>query len=347
MSTVDYKKCNVCQAEKPISDFYFRKETGKYRGNCKKCKPLISKADIIAKANAPTKVCKDCGIEKSSSEFGRAGKGGIWMQPYCKPCDSERKREHTRKNSEQVKNNKKKYYSDNFDKIAANAVKYYKNNKDKILDYHKEYGKKNKDIISKKGIEYRKNNNDYVKERDRQARLNSIDRRLAKEKEYRLKKTPEQKIKDAEYAKEWRVKNAEKLKQQAYARKHIKREQRRVWCNNKSATDIGFRILKNLRGRTRFALNRDKAVKSDTTEKMLGCTIPFFKNYFESLFTEDMNWYLFMKGEIWIDHKKPCSKFDLTQESEQRACFHYTNLQPLFWYDNIKKSNHYEEQKVA
>lgn len=79
-------------------------------------------------------------------------------------------------------------------------------------------------------------------------------------------------------------KNKDRLKVLADARKDIKREQRRIWCNNKSATDIGFRVLKNLRGRTRFALKRDGAVKLDTTEKLLGCTISFFKEYFSSLF---------------------------------------------------------------
>lgn len=345
--TVDTKVCNVCQEEKTLSNFYFRKETGKYRGNCKKCKPLMSKADIIAKANAPTKVCKDCGIEKPSSEFGRAGKGGVWMQPYCKPCDADRKRNHVKQNIDTYKHNRKEYYNNNIEKIAVRANIYYKENTDKILEYHKEYGKKNKDLISKKNKEFRINNPVHVKERSRKNRLKNIETRRIKEKEYRLRKTPEQKERQKQKQVEWRIKNADKLKIQAEARKDIKREQRRVWCNHKSATDIGFRILKNLRSRARFALKADRAVKSDTTENLLGCTIPFFKQYFESLFTDGMSWDLFMKGEIHLEHKKPCSKFDLTKEEEQRICFNYTNLQPMFKLDNLKKGSFYEEQKVA
>lgn len=42
-------------------------------------------------------------------------------------------------------------------------------------------------------------------------------------------------------------------------------------------------------------------------------------------------------GERHVDHIKPCAKFDLSKPDEQRACFHYTNLQPLWAKDNIAK----------
>ena len=53
--------------------------------------------------------------------------------------------------------------------------------------------------------------------------------------------------------------------------------------------------------------------------------------------TDGMTWDRFMKGEIQIDHIKPCAEFDLTKEEEQRICFHYKNLQPLWELDNLKK----------
>jgi len=40
-----------------------------------------------------------------------------------------------------------------------------------------------------------------------------------------------------------------------------------------------------------------------------------------------------------VDHIKACSKFDLTDPAQQGECFHYTNLQPLWALDNIKKGN--------
>ena len=35
----------------------------------------------------------------------------------------------------------------------------------------------------------------------------------------------------------------------------------------------------------------------------------------------------------------PCASFDLTDPEQQRQCFHYTNLQPLWAADNIRKSD--------
>ena len=41
---------------------------------------------------------------------------------------------------------------------------------------------------------------------------------------------------------------------------------------------------------------------------------------------------------LWhVDHIKPCFSFDLTDPEQQKICFHYTNLQPLWALENIKK----------
>ena len=40
-----------------------------------------------------------------------------------------------------------------------------------------------------------------------------------------------------------------------------------------------------------------------------------------------------------IDHIRACSRFDLSDLSQQKKCFNYTNLQPLWAKDNIRKSN--------
>ena len=76
--------------------------------------------------------------------------------------------------------------------------------------------------------------------------------------------------------------------------------------------------------------------------ELVGCTIEELKIYLEKQFKEGMTWE--NRGIVWhIDHIKPISKFDLTNEEEQKKCFHYTNLQPLFAIDNLRKSNKYQE----
>jgi hypothetical protein len=61
--------------------------------------------------------------------------------------------------------------------------------------------------------------------------------------------------------------------------------------------------------------------------------------YLETKFHDGMNWNNYGKRGWHIDHIKPCAAFNLTNVTEQRACFHYTNLQPLWWYDNLKKAD--------
>lgn len=58
-------------------------------------------------------------------------------------------------------------------------------------------------------------------------------------------------------------------------------------------------------------------------------------------FEPGMTWDNLGKGEgKWqIDHIIPCSYFDLTKEENQRICFNYRNLQPLWAKDNLEKSN--------
>jgi len=48
-------------------------------------------------------------------------------------------------------------------------------------------------------------------------------------------------------------------------------------------------------------------------------------------------------GSGWhIDHIRPCSSFDLSDEEQQRACFHHSNLQPLWVKDNLEKGSKWE-----
>jgi hypothetical protein len=69
----------------------------------------------------------------------------------------------------------------------------------------------------------------------------------------------------------------------------------------------------------------------------LGCSIPELKTYLESKFQEGMSW------ENWgiygwhIDHIIPLDAFNLTNREEFLKACHYTNLQPLWAEENLKK----------
>ena len=61
--------------------------------------------------------------------------------------------------------------------------------------------------------------------------------------------------------------------------------------------------------------------------------------WLESKFQKGMSWANHGNGDgKWnVDHIWPCSKFDFTSRAQQNKCFHYTNLQPLWFKDNMRK----------
>ena len=71
--------------------------------------------------------------------------------------------------------------------------------------------------------------------------------------------------------------------------------------------------------------------------KLIGCSIESLKNYLEKQFKKDMTWHNHGLYGWHIDHIRPCISFDLIKKSEQKKCFHYTNLQPLWAKENLSK----------
>ena len=100
-------------------------------------------------------------------------------------------------------------------------------------------------------------------------------------------------------------------------------------------TDPTFKLLKTLRSRLSNAIKNKGGKKCNTTINLTGCDIPFLKGYLEAKFKEGMTWE--NHGKWHIDHIKPCCSFNLEDAKEQKKCFHYTNLQPLWARDNLVK----------
>ena len=110
--------------------------------------------------------------------------------------------------------------------------------------------------------------------------------------------------------------------------------------NRRYHSDPAYRILLLCRSRVRLALaGRDKAA---STRGLIGCDIEHLKFHIESQFTNGMTWE--NQGEWHLDHIQPCASFDLTDPEQQKVCFHYTNLQPLWAEDNLKKSDNAPDQ---
>lgn len=100
-------------------------------------------------------------------------------------------------------------------------------------------------------------------------------------------------------------------------------------------TDIFFLIRRRLSGRIRMAISKE--YRSGSALNLLGCSVSELKQYLQSNWLPGMSWENYGLRGWHIDHKKPCASFDLTSLEQQRACFHYSNLQPLWWRDNLSK----------
>jgi hypothetical protein len=130
-------------------------------------------------------------------------------------------------------------------------------------------------------------------------------------------------------------KRKSKSRQYKQDNKNILRIKHRLYTNKKYYEDIEYRLKILIRGRIWKALKRNS--KQSSSLELLGCSINDLKIYLEKQFIDGMNWNNY--GQWHIDHIKPCASFDLTNLDQQRLCFHYTNLQPLWAKDNIRKSN--------
>ena len=121
----------------------------------------------------------------------------------------------------------------------------------------------------------------------------------------------------------------------------INKDKQNQWMKNKRNECVSFKIKHDLRIRLLDAIN--KKYKSGSTLTLLGCNIDYFLIYLSDLFLPEMSWE--NHGEVWeMDHILPCVSFDLTLEDEQKKCFHYSNLQPLFKTTKIAESFGYTDQ---
>jgi hypothetical protein len=98
--------------------------------------------------------------------------------------------------------------------------------------------------------------------------------------------------------------------------------------------DPNFKLLAVLRTRLYDALAGRN--KSASTMELVSCSIASLRSHLESLFRSGMTWE--NHGKWHVDHRRPCSSFDLSDPDQQRECFHWSNLQPLWAEDHYIKT---------
>ena len=122
------KICIKCNATKDISQFTFRKDTQKYRNECKEC--MKKRADKISKKH----------YDKNKQII----------------------KQNRLNNIEKFKKKDREYYLSNSDKIKAKRKDYVSKNKESVYSKNKEYREINKEELNKKAKEYYEQNKDRL-----------------------------------------------------------------------------------------------------------------------------------------------------------------------------------------
>lgn len=150
--------------------------------------------------------------------------------------------------------------------------------------------------------------------------------------------------------KRWRVKNREAI--HAYRKRHYAANRQKVntaiskYKKRRMQIDPGFKLRDRLCKRVQFALKRylvgAKARKATGSMKLIGADMDWLMAWLEVQFKLGMTWENY--GSVWhVDHVQPCASFDLNDSQQQKLCFHWTNLQPLFAEENLAKGAKWKE----
>lgn len=270
------------------------------------------------------------------------------------------------KDSEYAKEYFRAYYQKNKEKRKAYMEEYREKNKERKSAYDKEYREKNKEKRREYNLDYKKKNKEKLKQQNKEyySRPEVIEQKKQYDKRYRednLEKLSQKKKEYYENNKErliekgrvYREENRERIRQRdrelytperaakrkAYKQRPDVKKRMREWDKQyhkeKYHNDVQYKLTNRLRGRLYTAIKND--YKSGSAVDDLGCTIEELKVYLESQFKEGMTWDNWTTDGWHIDHKKQLSTFDLSDREQFLEACHYTNLQPLWWWENLEK----------
>ena len=188
---------------------------------------------------------------------------------------------------------------------AASAKAWYEANREKELARHKAcYEANRKEVLARQKVYYEANSKKVVARKKVCYEANHK-KMLARQMAYRRA-------------------NPEKV-----------RAQRKAYL----ASNPQARAAGALRTRIRRAIKDANASKSASSLELLGASIEEVRAHLEAQFKLGMTWDNWSFEGWHIDHIKPCASFDLTDPEQQKACFHYSNLQPLWAKDNLSKND--------
>lgn len=195
-----------------------------------------------------------------------------------------------------------------------------------VASYKKQWKLQNLNRVAEQNQKWREDN----KEQHAESMKVCYERRKREDKNWAAKRT--------KYDLQWKSVNKDKVNaaSKRYREKHKTKINEAFKSRRKE--DINFRLAGYLRSRLSHALREGRKVGSAI--KDLGCLIEKLRKHLESQFQQGMSWDNY--GKWHIDHILPLAKFDFTDHKQLAKVYHYSNLQPLWAEDNLKKSDKVE-----
>lgn len=142
-----------------------------------------------------------------------------------------------------------------------------------------------------------------------------------------------------QYQKQYYADNKDKIiqRQEKYRQNNLDhiRVRQNAYMKKRKAEDPLFKLSYNLRVLIGQGIKKNGYTKKTKISAILGCSWEQMKSHLEERFTDGMTWD--NMGEWHLDHIVPVSS--AKTEYELLAINHYTNFQPLWAADNMRKGN--------
>lgn len=208
-------------------------------------------------------------------------------------------------------------------KNQADAKACRDRNRHKKNAYMREYSALHRERENARCRQWAKDNPERKKENDKAYFKAHPESNKASVQRYLTKKRAEPSYKEVQAAKmrDWRAGHREQH-----------RATMKAYRDRIKETDENYVIKTRLRARLYKKLRSSGVRKHTSTFDITGCTPDFLRGYIEARFQPGMTW-----KNIHVDHIIPCAEFDLRDPVQQRQCFHYSNLRPMWPKENMSK----------
>lgn len=249
------------------------------------------------------KNCRTCGDKKPYTEFNKQTSSRDGFCGECRDCGRARKREDYLRNRDKYLEKQSQYRKENAEKVSEGKKRCYRNKIDQYKQNHRRYYQENKEAVLAQAAEYREANKEEIRKRDNAYKENNREKLRLKQSEYQR------------------------------ANSEVRNEYTRKYRKNRRQVDRMFGIKENMRARFRYELAKrgdDQHIKAN---EYLGCSWVELRIHLENQFKDGMSWDNY--GDWHVDHIIPLASAR-TKDELIKLC-HYSNLQPLWAFDNLSK----------